>query len=321
MADIAQDPYAGFPPRTADKVERLLDCLAEMDRHPSLKGKLALHGGTAINIFMLDIPRLSVDIDVSYVGTVPKEDMLLERDAIEEGIAQVAQAQGYVVTKKPGGLAGTSFLLRYRSDWGQDSVKVDCIYLNRSPILPLARRQTPLRTGLQILSFADAELVAGKVKAFFDRVKIRDLYDLFNISRLLVDVDDAGRKACHKLALYYASLSAAFPFGFSGRSGRFAGLERAYIDELLPMLRSEASPPTLEELLATAEDFTQRWVLPQNDREQEYLVRFAQAEYAPELLFDDNMMAQAAAQSPEALWKLENLKKKAEQKAQSHPFQ
>ena len=36
----------GFQPRTVDKVERLLDLLEEMDRHPALHGKLAMHGGT-----------------------------------------------------------------------------------------------------------------------------------------------------------------------------------------------------------------------------------------------------------------------------------
>ena len=49
---------SGFQPRTLDKVERLLDLLDEIQRHPDLKGKLAMHGGTAINLFMLDIFRL-----------------------------------------------------------------------------------------------------------------------------------------------------------------------------------------------------------------------------------------------------------------------
>lgn len=81
-----------FEPRTVDKVERLLDLLDEMKRHPALKGKLALHGGTTINLFMLDVPRLSVDIDVSYIGSISREDMLADRPRIEVGIEAVARA-------------------------------------------------------------------------------------------------------------------------------------------------------------------------------------------------------------------------------------
>lgn len=51
----------GFAPRAVDKVDRLLDLMEEMGRHPDLAGKLAMHGGTAINLFMLDAPRLADD--------------------------------------------------------------------------------------------------------------------------------------------------------------------------------------------------------------------------------------------------------------------
>ena len=46
---MGDERLAGFPPRTVDKVERLLDLLVEMGEHPLLRGKLALHGGTAFN--------------------------------------------------------------------------------------------------------------------------------------------------------------------------------------------------------------------------------------------------------------------------------
>ena len=98
-----------FEPRTVDKVERLLDLLAEMERHSALKGKLALHGGTAINLFMLNVPRLSVDIDVSYIGSLSREDMFADKPHIEEGIEAVVQALGYAVEPHPAGMPGALF--------------------------------------------------------------------------------------------------------------------------------------------------------------------------------------------------------------------
>lgn len=106
-----------FAPRTADKVERLLDLMEEIERHPDLVGKLAMHGGTAINLFMLDAPRLPVDIDVSYIGAVERDEMMAERPRIERGMEEVARHLGYAVTPAKTGHAGRTFILQYRSDW------------------------------------------------------------------------------------------------------------------------------------------------------------------------------------------------------------
>lgn len=298
-----------FEPRTVDKVERLLDLLDEMERHPALKGKLALHGGTAINLFMLDVPRLSVDIDVSYIGSVSREGMLADRPRIEAGIEAVAQALGYAVEAHPGGHAGRTFLLRYRGDWGVDHVKVDCIYMNRSPILPPVVRETPVRPGAEVRTFANAELAAGKVKALFDRVKVRDLYDVSNLLGVYESLEPDDGEAAHRLALYYASLSACFPKPFEGREQRFADRLPELADQLHPMLRSSTERPTLEGLMEDAERFIAKWVLPRTDGEREYLERLAGGDYRPELVFPDESMAKAAVVNPEALWKVENLRK------------
>lgn len=298
-----------FEPRTMDKVERLLDLLDEMERHPALKGKLALHGGTAINLFMLDVPRLSVDIDVSYIGNVSREGMLADRPRVEAGIEAVAQAQGYAVEAHPGGHAGRTFLLRYRSDWGVDHVKVDCIYMNRSPILQPVSRETPVRLGAMVRTFADAELAAGKVRAFFGRVKVRDLYDISNLKGVYETLKPDEQERAHQLALYYASLSACFPKPFVGRARRFLDRISELADQLYPMLRSSAERPTLEALMEDAERFVADWVMPKTGGEREYLERLAAGDYHPELVFRDDAMAKAAAVNPEALWKLENLRK------------
>ena len=306
---MGDERLAGFSPRTADKVERLLDLLQEMGDHPLLRGKLALHGGTALNLFMLDIPRLSVDIDVSYVGALGKDEMLAERPLIEQSIREAARAQGYSVSGGEGGHAGRTFVLNYRSRWGPDLVKVDCVYLNRSPILPLAERTTPLRPSAGVLSFDDPELIGGKVKAFFDRVKVRDLYDIVSLETLMSKMGEGDEAIAHVMALYYASLSASFPFGFEHRPSRFKGLENELRDQLYPMLRERGDLPGLETLVRDAEAFVETRVLPRTESEKEYLSLFAQGDYRPELLFEDEGMARAATASPQAQWKLSNLKR------------
>ena len=49
--------------------------------------------------------------------------------------------------------------------------------------------------------------------------------------------------------------------------------------------------------------------LRRNKDEHMYLELFAKGEYRPELLFGEGDVARAAAASPEALWKLANLRK------------
>ncbi|MCL2757614.1 MAG: nucleotidyl transferase AbiEii/AbiGii toxin family protein [Coriobacteriia bacterium] len=304
---------ADFLPKTLDKVMRLLTVLDELGRHPTLKGKLCMHGGTAINLFMLDAPRLSVDIDLSYIGAIEREAMLAERPIIEKAVGQVATTLGYTIPDKKGDHAGRTFQLRYAGNWGADSIKIDLIYLNRAPILTPVLQRTLLHPNLQVLMFSDYELVAGKVKALFDRVKIRDIYDIVNLYKYLENhlverpEDD---NICHKTILFYASLSNHFPLPFEHRAlERFSGREKEMKDQLYPVLRM-LDRPSLDTMINTVEDFISHFVLPRDDTERDYLERFAQAEYCPELLFgEDSSMKTAARNNPEALWKLQNLEK------------
>lgn len=299
----------GFSPRTVDKVERLLDLMEEMGRHPDLEGRLAMHGGTAINLFMLDAPRLSVDIDISYVGAVDRDETLAERPRVELGIEEVARYLGYDVPPTRSEHAGRTFMLRYRGDWGPDHVKVDCVFLNRSPLVPPEPRPCAVRPDANVVTFCDAELAGGKVKAFFDRVKVRDLYDVCNLEGVLASADADYEALAHRAMLYYASISARFPQPFEGRTKRFADRQGELESQLLPMLRAADERPSLQGLMETAERFIEAHVLPRTDAEREYLDRLAAGDYRPGLLFPDERMAAAAERSPAALWKLRNLRR------------
>jgi predicted transcriptional regulator of viral defense system len=266
--------------------QTLVDCLS----HPGRAGGVeeAVRSCSAF-------PYLNVEDLLEIIGRAPA--------------AVVARALGYTVKKHPGGHAGRTFLLRYRGDWGVDHVKVDCIYMNRSPIMPPVVRKTPVRPGAKVRTFADAELAAGKVKAFFDRVKVRDLYDVSNLRGVYEALGPNEREKAHQLVLYYASLSACFPKPFEGRERRFSDRKAELEDQLYPMLRSSTERPTLAALMQDAERFITDWVLPKTDGEREYLERLADGDYRPELVFQNESMVNAAAVNPEALWKLENLRK------------
>ena len=69
----------GFDPHNIEKVLRLKELLREFLRHPFLKGKLVLKGGTGINVFLLELPRLSVDIDLNYIGQIDRDRMQTKR--------------------------------------------------------------------------------------------------------------------------------------------------------------------------------------------------------------------------------------------------
>ena len=79
-----------FDPQYKAQVRLLLHCLPEIDRHSCF----ALKGGTAINFFVRDLPRVSVDIDLTYHPLKPRHETLQEihdtllsiKDAIERRI-------------------------------------------------------------------------------------------------------------------------------------------------------------------------------------------------------------------------------------------
>ena len=56
------------------QVRLLLRCLSYISRHTCF----ALKGGTAINLFLRDLPRISVDIDLTYLPLNPRPEALME---------------------------------------------------------------------------------------------------------------------------------------------------------------------------------------------------------------------------------------------------
>lgn len=142
----------------------------------------ALKGGTAINLFYRDLPRLSVDIDLTYLPIKDRAESLADIDAGLDRIAADIQTQvaGAEAKRIRGGGGGETRVLVRR---GGVEVKIETSPVTRGVVNDPDIRQVSEavedRFGfaeIQVVAFED--LYAGKLHAALDRQHPRDLYDV-----------------------------------------------------------------------------------------------------------------------------------------------
>ncbi|UXS00092.1 nucleotidyl transferase AbiEii/AbiGii toxin family protein [Agrobacterium tumefaciens] len=145
----------------------------------------AMKGGTAINLFVQDMPRLSVDIDVVYLPwATPRDEALqainLELAAIGERLAPLGVQTRLIRSKD---LGDTKVIIENATS----QVKVEVNVVFRGTVLPVERRPVSARTGelfgveLDAPILAPDELYAGKFVAALDRQHPRDLFDVWQL--------------------------------------------------------------------------------------------------------------------------------------------
>ena len=203
----AEAEATGFRADVLEKAVHLLGLLDAIQSHPFLKGKLALKGGTALNLFVFDVPRLSVDIDLNYVGAESREAMLEERPRLEEAIQAVFSREDFGIRRLPEEHAGGKWSLRYSAASGQSArIDVDINYMYRVPLWPLATMDSrPLgswqATGIPVVDIH--ELAAGKLAALLARRRARDLFD----SRLVFSIDGLDIERLRAAFVVYGAMA------------------------------------------------------------------------------------------------------------------
>ena len=171
----------GFRPESLEKVIRLISLLEGIFREPELRGRLVLKGGTALNLFLFDVPRLSVDIDLNYIGAVDREGMEAERPSLEARLQAIFVEDGFKVRRMPDEHAGGKWQLRYQGAHGQGgNLGVDLNFLHRVPLEPVTVLDSKVLgsyqvKGIPVLDLHD--LAAGKLIALLDRSAARDVFD------------------------------------------------------------------------------------------------------------------------------------------------
>ena len=134
-----------------------------------------------MNLFIFDMPRLSVDIDLNYIGALDLKEMTMDRPRIDQALAAVFQREGFIVKRVPSEHAGGKWILNYRSCMGESgNLEVDLNYMFRQPLWDVATMNSHCLGNFQakdIPVFPVCELFAGKLAALFSRHQTRDLFD------------------------------------------------------------------------------------------------------------------------------------------------
>ena len=295
----------GFQADNLEKLLRLRELLTEFHKHPFLRDKLVLKGGTALNLFYLDLARLSVDIDLNYIAHIDREEMLRERPDIVKAVEQVAIGLGYQIQNGTDDHALREWHLGYTNhSSARDRIQVEINFLMRACALTprvLAAASIADSLPCESLVLATEELFAGKIKAMIDRRHPRDLYDLFRLTKSSLVYDS---ELLRKLAVLFSS---TMDRDFRTYAiNRVSEVDAKQIERLLyPLLRADDRPTVIEMLTATAPLLKR---VLDHHREAAYLAAIAEGKYQPELLFPEQPTIAAKIRShPALVWKAENV--------------
>jgi len=143
----------------------------------------ALKGGTAINLFYRNLPRLSVDIDLVYVPIKERNHSLSE---ITEQLKIISQRIQKIIPEAKVShsyLSKSNYLTKTVIFYENSNVKIEVSPVLRGTVHPVSMRKVSDSTE-DIFGFAKANIVsfydlyAGKMVAALDRQHPRDLFDI-----------------------------------------------------------------------------------------------------------------------------------------------
>ena len=223
-------------PATIATVRQLLDIAPVVFATPHF----AIKGGTALNLFLHDLPRLSVDIDVVFTDHSLDREAALQAIAAElSAISQKLEAMGYELRQRRNSASNESKLMVIGP---LAEVKVEVNEVFRGTLLPLQHRPLSPATEKEFTQavtlplLATAELYGSKLVAAMDRQHPRDLFDvlvLYNTIGLTPEIVDCfvaylaghNRPVHEVLAPRLHPLEAAFANQFNGMSRDEVNLE------------------------------------------------------------------------------------------------
>jgi len=257
----------------------------------------ALKGGTAINLFVRDMPRLSVDLDLVFPDyTLPREEALARINNAIRQAAERLNGRGFQ-THMPAADAGETKLLVRRD---RIEVKIEANFIMRGTVQPVGRASlTPaasdaLLADLDIPVVSLEDMYGGKLVAALDRQHPRDLFDVMQLFAN-EGITPGIRRA---FVVYLASHNRPV------HEVLFPALRDIQYDYTHNFDGMTSDPVSLADLLAVRERLTRELQAGLDDEERRFLLSLAAGEPEWSLLGIAHL-----EQLPGIRWKLHNLMK------------
>jgi len=260
----------------------------------------ALKGGTAINLFIRDMPRLSVDLDLVFTDhTLPRAEALQVITSGLQTISDRLHKTGFSVrTIGNKVMGGTKLVI----EDGTSMVKIEVNTVLRGTVLPVEHHSLTKSASdlflaeLQLPTLAHAELYGGKLVAALDRQHPRDLFDVHQLFE-----NEGITEAMVECFVIYLSAHDHPPHDVL--DSRDKDISRTYQDQFEGMA---TVPVTLDQLMATRtrlrDELSKRLTL----RQRNFLLSLVRAE--PDCSLLD---CQHASELPGIQWKLLNRLRKS----------
>lgn len=305
----------GYRPEILEKVIILINLLNKIFEDEFLKNKFALKGGTALNLFLLDLPRLSVDIDLNYIGSANKDEMLEDKAQVQRRISTICNKLDIRIDRDPSNEhSGGKFLLSCEGALNQRSnLELDLNYILRVPLFKIEPQDSIkldvyYSSSIPLLNIH--EMTAGKLVALFSRNVARDLYDvhqLFCKKELEFDPDKL------RLAFFiYGAMSKTnwLKISLDDISCEYEELK----NNLLPVLLIEEAH-SISNVKQWAKQLQEdcrealKFLFPFNDKEKEFIESINNhGEIKAELLTNDQDLQSIIQSHPALQWKVLNVK-------------
>ena len=260
--------------------------------------RFAMKGGTALNLFVQDMPRLSVDIDVVFTDHTLDRDAALQAIGADlKAVKSAIFAMGYRAVL-PGTKSGDDVKLLVEAAGTQIKVEVNFVF--RGTVLPVRRKSLRqvardlFTTDITVPVLDEAELYGGKLVAAMDRQHPRDIFDVmkmveqFGWEPSFIDCFVAYL-AGHNRPVHEVLFPKRLP------------LEPAFSNSFVGMTRGELGLEKLEQTQVQLIAQLPRALSPSH---REFLLSLVRAEPAWELMPFPHLN-----QLPALQWKLLNLRK------------